>query len=264
MPSEYLTDTTSTEISPLTRKAHITDRWSILDTPNGGYLLVLAAKAMAEHLPHKCPLTVTGHYHEKTDEGEAILETEVIKERHTITTAATKLRQGGVEKARFTGTYTTLPESGYTYMQTEAPTIAAPEECVPFPHVVPINHRFDLRFTPETAGWITTGETTEQAELYGWNRFSDGTEPDIFSLLLFADATPPAVFARTGTKGWVPTIELTVHIRQKPAKGWLKFRFRTRFITNDLLEEDGELWDSEGKLVAISRQMAKLRMDEIA
>ena len=82
------------------------------------------------------------------------------------------------------------------------------------------------------------------------------------SLLLIADSVPRAIFARIGPVGWIPTMEMTVHPRQKPAKGWMKFRFFTRFVTNDFLEDDGELWDSEGKLVAICRQTGKLMLPE--
>ena len=33
-------------------------------------------------------------------------------------------------------------------------------------------------------------------------------------------------------------------------------RFHTEFIQNGFLQEDGEVWDSEGTLVAQSRQLA--------
>ena len=36
---------------------------------------------------------------------------------------------------------------------------------------------------------------------------------DIFSLIFFSDSMTPPVYNRLGSRGWVPSIELTVHIR---------------------------------------------------
>ncbi|MFZ2345984.1 MAG: hypothetical protein WAW08_15430 [Candidatus Microthrix parvicella] len=41
-----------------------------------------------------------------------------------------------------------------------------------------------------------------------------------------------------------------------PAPGWLACVFTTRFVTDGVIEEDGEIWDSEGHLVAQGRQLA--------
>ena len=56
----------------------------------------------------------------------------------------------------------------------------------------------------------------------------------------------------------VPTIELTVHIRAVPAPGWLRTVMSTRFLMDGYLEEDGEIWDSTGTLVAQSRQFGMI------
>ena len=77
---------------------------------------------------------------------------------------------------------------------------------------------------------------------------------------MFADAFPPPAFSVYGLLGWVPTLELTVQLRARPAPGPVQARLYTRHITNGVVEEDGEYWDSEGQLVAISRQTAKIRL----
>ena len=74
------------------------------------------------------------------------------------------------------------------------------------------------------------------------------------SLLLFADAFRPAVHTVAPT-AWVPTVELTVHVRARPVPGWLAASFRTRFLVEGYLEVDGEVWDTAGHLVALSRQL---------
>src|SRR5207249_1047345 len=73
----------------------------------------------------------------------------------------------------------------------------------------------------------------------------------------------PAVFDMGVSAGaiaaWVPTVELTVHVRGRPGPGWIAASFRTKFLCDGYFEEDGELWDSTGRLVALSRQLAVTR-----
>jgi hypothetical protein len=49
-----------------------------------------------------------------------------------------------------------------------------------------------------------------------------------------------------------------VHIRGRPAPGWLACRTLTRHVIGGFHEEDFEIWDSTGALVAQSRQFAVL------
>ena len=89
----------------------------------------------------------------------------------------------------------------------------------------------------------------------GYIRFADGRAPDTRSLVLFADAFPPSVFSSLGVVGWVPTVELTVHVRARPAPGWIKAVFTTDDLSGGRMIESGKLWDSQGRLVAQSRQL---------
>ena len=78
--------------------------------------------------------------------------------------------------------------------------------------------------------------------------------------LLMADAFPPAVFGLLGQVGWVPTIELTVHLRRRPVSGgWLLGQFWSHDLSDGRVVEDGALWDSAGHLVVQSRQLALVR-----
>jgi len=82
----------------------------------------------------------------------------------------------------------------------------------------------------------------------------------LLSLVFFLDTMSPPIFNRLGSRGWVPSIELTVHLRAKPAPGPVLMRGRSDFVTTGFIGEDDEIWDSEGNIVAEARQMAKLRM----
>ncbi len=71
------------------------------------------------------------------------------------------------------------------------------------------------------------------------------------------DALPPVAFD-LGRPGWAPTLELTVHVRAKPAPGPLRVRHATRNVAGGHFEEDCEVWDSADRLVAQGRQLARM------
>ena len=96
------------------------------------------------------------------------------------------------------------------------------------------------------------------AETGGWIRTADGDPVDDVLLAVLTDAWPPAVFARFTEPTGVPTIELTIHFRGAPdeAREWCLVRFRTLEVADGYLEETGEIWSEDGRLLAESRQLA--------
>jgi acyl-CoA thioesterase len=95
----------------------------------------------------------------------------------------------------------------------------------------------------------------------GWLRFTDPAPIDAHHLVQAADAWVPALFGVMGDHQGVPTVDLTVHLRRQPEPGydgWLAVRMRTRLAAEGFLEEDGEIWDASGRLLAQSRQLALL------
>ena len=256
---EFTEDTKVEKVSETHWKGEVTPRWSVGSIPNGGYLMGVAAQVLKEGLSHPDPLTITGHYLDRAEEGPVDIDFELMRSGRSVSTGCVKLIQGGVERARFTASFGDLDKTkGETWVGTKPPSWPNPETCITHPNTLTIHDRIDMRFAPEEGAWIN-GELGDKAEHVLVNRFTDGSNADPLSLLFFTDCVPPTVFALYGTAGWVPTLELTVQVRARPAPGDLLCRFTTRYLTNGLLEEDGEIWDSNNQLVALSRQLAKYR-----
>ncbi len=178
------------------------------------------------------------------------------------------LHQGGRDHVRATAVLGDLDGLRGPTLASARSTVPPLEDCVsisdgPGPGGIgppEIFRHFDVRLAPGTrwlAGDRPEPTGTEEARIEGWTRFADGRDPDATSLLLFADAFPPAVLD-LHRAGWVPTLQFSVYLRARPAAGWLQGSFRTRSMVGGLLEEDGELFDSAGQLVALARQLALL------
>jgi hypothetical protein len=239
-------------------------RWNIGDNPNGGYLLAIAVRAMLADSGRPDPLSVTAHYLAPPSAGAATVRTEVVKAGRTFAHLTASLVQGDRERLRVLGVFGDLSaQQGPTRVSATPPDVPPPEECISLAELtrragrqIPeAMNRYEMVLPPDSP-WGRPGEF-DPFELTGWIRFRDGTEPNQISAVTFADAFPPALLGSVAV-GWVPTVELTVHVRSRPAPGWMLGQFRTRFLLDGLMEEDGELWDSEQRPVALSRQLALL------
>lgn len=244
----------------VTYRGAIHPGWDVVGNANGGYLLAIGARAMAAATrPH--PVTLTAHFLSPGKAGPVTVEPQVIKEGRTFATVRAELRSEERLLVSLLGTFgdlTTL--DGPVRVDAEPPELPRPEECVrvepsPAGFPPPLTDKIDLRLHPVDAGFIR-GQTTGMAEIRGWFRPLAGEELDVFLLLLAVDAFPSAIYNSGLPVSWTPTLELTTHIRGLPRPGWLRCRFTTKFITGGMLEEDGEVWDESGQLVAQSRQLA--------
>ena len=264
---EYDVDTAVEDLGDNRFRARLSSGYSIGAYPNGGYLLGIFVSAMGRTTSLPDPLAVSAHHVSASQHlRPADVEVDVVRAGRSYATLAARMHQDGVERVRVLATYGDLGAGdGATVELGTPPDLPPPDACLgrdaltPPPNALDaeIRNRFDVRFHPDTLGWRRPGGRTGRGEVGGWVRFADGREPDSQSLVLVADAMPPAVFD-LAPGGWVPTLEFTVYIRARPRSGWLRAWFRTRHLRNGLLEEDGEVWDSGGVLVAQSRQLARL------
>lgn len=246
----------------LAYQTEISSRWSINGVPDGGYLMAILANAMQRHSDREANPIITANYLSRCEPGEARVKVEKIGQSKQFERFQASLEQDGIEKIRAIGTFTgTSLECPIERYESGAPNLSPPEQC---PKVPPLPDytlfdQMDIRLDPACAGWMTTGELSDRSQIEGWIRFREERQFDMAAILLAMDSFPPAVMSSQGVVAWVPTIEMTVNIRHLPKSSWLRGIFRTRYITCGLLEEDGELWDAEDQLVAISRQIAQYR-----
>lgn len=234
---------------------------------HGGYLMTVASRAMALAVDRPDPVTVTAHFLRPPTVGDAEVRTEVVRPGGRHATVAARLLQDGVECVRLIGTYADLSTaSGVTDQRREPPqrraadeladpvalADAAPEGSFPIPDLF---RSLQLRSDPRTWGWAL-GQPDGTGTMQSWCRLHDDEPLDSHGLLFLADVLPPAMFNLGGPLGWVPTVELTVHVRRRPPAGWVDAEFRTASVTDGYGEEDGELWSEDGHLLALSRQSA--------
>jgi acyl-CoA thioesterase len=245
-------------------EAELADGWVVGGGVNGGYVLAVIGNAIGTALPAKPdPITMSAYFLSPSTPGPATVAVDVRRDGGRFATVAAEISQGGTTRIATLATFGEVRDSGD--VRTTATEIDLPplEECVSnefappeVKKIAPLMERFDMRFHPDHVGWVV-GTPSGRGELSAWFRLIDGRDPDPLELLMVVDALPPVTFD-LGQMGWAPTLELTAHIRARPAPGWLKVRHATRNVAGGMFEEDCEVWDSAGRLVAQSRQLALL------
>ena len=261
--SQFDDETRVTPAGPGRFSGTVHPAWNIGANPNGGYLLAIAAQALRQATPtHPDPLSITTHYLRPGQPGQPCsMDVQVLRSGRTLSTVQATLTQDGGARLVL------MAAMGDLGADAAPPVITLPPPDMPPPEAcpgrsgsaqgvgLPILDRLDIRLHPAQAEPGAAG----QARVSGWIRFADGRSPDPLACLLMADAFPPAVFGLLGMVGWVPTIELTVHLRARPAPGWLLGAFEAQDLRDGRVIENGALWDSRGQLVAQSRQLALVR-----
>jgi acyl-CoA thioesterase len=243
-----------------TRVGEIHPGWDILGNANGGYLLAIVARAAADAAGRPDPVTVTAHYLAPGKPGPVHVDARVLRSGRRFATVSATLSTADRPLVAVLGTFGDLTSArGPERVEARPPELPPPDECIPltptdtFPP--PFAGKVDMRLHPDDVPF-SSGPSKRSPRVRGWFRLPHGEPLDTLGLLVAVDAFPPTSFNANLPVAWTPTIELTAHIRARPVTGWMRCMFTTRFITGGFLEEDGEVWDETGRLVAQSRQLA--------
>lgn len=265
-------DTTIETVAPGHHRARLGDGWWIGPGPNGGYMaaVMLRAIAAATNDPARAPRSLTVHYVRRPERGVADIHTTIERAGRSLSTVSARLVQDGgvvavavaaLSVARRTTRALALPAAG---MPEVIPSSRAQRwHAAEGSPAAGFHEQFEMRWAIPETPW----SGSKAARSAAWVRLAEPRAIDAAVLALYADALPPAVFSVA--RAWedvgpVPTIDLTVHFRAPlplaavAADDFLLCHFVTRAVSEGFLEEDGEIWTADGRLVAQSRQLAIL------
>ncbi|MAV61573.1 MAG: thioesterase [Gammaproteobacteria bacterium] len=245
------------------------------NTPHGGYLMALMQKALTNILPHSTAISSSVQYLDRIDAKPFELEVDVFKKSRGSSSGIVKLKQDNKICTTFTGTCSDFEfMKGYDDLQKPLPKIFNESNKKDY---VKMNYdKISKGFTP---AFIQQLECLIHPDHAWWNRQAkqnnqdnearcaaflemEGGKPDQFCLSFYSDILPPVVSNKYGPLGWIPTITLTTHIRQLPTTSEVYADFKASDINKGYFEQDCNIWDLDGNLVASSRQLTRILKSE--
>ena len=248
-------------------------KYFVGNTPHGGYLLALMNKAMTKILPHPSAINSNIYYLDRTEPEPAELHVEVVRRSKGSSMGQVKL----IQNNKITCLYSSICSDfqymkGHSGLETPMPEIINSVQQDDFKVMNYENFKLgstpsfiqqlNMSVHPDHAWWdreISTDAAEARCSAY---LELQGGVADTFVLSYLADILPPVVQNKYGPLGWVPTLTLTCNIRQLPKTNLLFIDGIAKDISNGYFEQDCNIWDMSGNLVATSRQLAKILKSE--
>lgn len=266
MIGELELDSTAERVGDGVHVLALSERWGLDDGRlNGGYQLSVALRALASEVPLPDPVVASASYLRPAMPGPARVLTEVVRSGRRLATGTSRIVQPGPDGAErdvllLEATFADLAASPAEPQDlTAAPDLPPFEQCTTFGGAeapaavaqVGRRMRYGMAGLP---GWVR-GEPSGDPRAEFWFAFADGSDATLLDLAFVVDGAAPVVLELGRGSS---TAQLTVHLREHPAPGPVRCRTVTNHLAHGLHEEDVEVWDSRGALVAQSRQLALL------
>ena len=263
MPSRFATDTAVSALGDGRYSAVIDPTWWIIRGPNGGYLAAIVVRAILAEVAGTGQRlrSLTLHYLRAPVAGPCTVEVAVERRGRTLTSCSVRVTQE--DRLVILGLAATAEDRpGPAFSDLPLPAVEPPADPTPplptAPGAPDIPMRAHYEMQPRLGPAQLRGDIRDEALTGGWLRLADPEPVDDAVVAALADAWTPAVFTRIAEPLGVPTVDLTIHFRDAPPArpDWTFVRFRSRHASDGYVEEDGELWSSDGRLLAQCRQLA--------
>ena len=250
-------------------EADIDERWWVVRGPHGGYLAAIILRALLEVQPDpsRHVRSFTTHFVAAPTAGHLEIHASIERTGRSMTFASARAVQGNRPIALALAAFS-VPWAGLEFDDNPAPEVPGPDEGFPVPvegdGIPKFLGNFDMR-------WLF-GERpfsgADEAVVGGWFRLREPVIADAPVVATLLDAWAPAVFPKATQLVVAPTVDLTMHFRcPLPLEGAVSEdfylgRFRSTLAREGFFEEDGEIWDKHGHLIAQSRQLALALLPE--
>lgn len=229
----------------------LSDRWSIGDSPNGGYVMSMALNAAKTHLsssnqviPHPDPLSMTAYYVNKSIEFQPIdIHLRIIKQSKGTTNLHIQMKQENIIRSEYLAVFGKLPppapspssnnnseshnnsnsEIGLTFSHKTPIQLPSRSQCIlvnaplrRYGNALKIYRELDVKVAPDNPflkGFFEQ-KLGEKAFFEGWMKFSDAKKPCLTSMAFLNDSLPPILNIKPSN--WIPTFQFTVHFWSHP------------------------------------------------
>lgn len=239
----------------------LNDNWFFKAAPNGGFMAAIAAKAAKRVLPHSTLISLNAQFLQPASIGKLDIKVDELRSGKRFSQASVTISQSD----NICVAVQLICASGDTAQQphcddTITPDIAALRHCIRLPEgEIQFRSQVNTRIHPAHYDALQSGSQAAM-RLWGWAEMDDQRPSDDLALVIFGDAFPRAMVARTGLIGWIPTLDYSVQIMRQPVPGPILCAFNSTTLQQGLIEESGQLWDSDNNLVAVCRQTAAPRI----
>jgi acyl-CoA thioesterase len=246
--------------------AEIAPDWRAGRGPHGGYLAAILLRALIETVADaaRAPRSLTIHYARAPEHGPVQISTTIERQGRSLSTLSARMQQEGELIAIVLAAFS-MPWGGPELSDVWMPEVELPD---PSREGIKMIRRGGPEFArhivlqPRMEGSVFGGGE-QPMQVRGWIGLAEPRPIDALSLAFFSDALIPAPYMRMSEPAAVPTVDLTVHFRERlhaaadadPRELCLA-QTTTELIHDGFFIEDGLIWAADGTLLAHSRQLA--------
>jgi acyl-CoA thioesterase len=264
--SKFDRDTAVWHIEDGAFDAEVAADWRAGRGPHGGYLAAMLLRALSESVKDdtRDPRSLTIHYLRAPEPGPIRISTVIERKGRSLSTLSARMHQGqqliAIALAAFSKPWGG-PEIANVQMPQVEPADPLREGVKLIEHGGPeFAHHIVLQPRIDGMPFVDDGQPMQ---IRGWIGLAEPRPIDALSLAFFSDALIPAPYMRLSEPAAVPTVDLTVHFRERarPApdadpRELCLAQTSTELIRDGFFVEDGLIWAADGTLLAHSRQLA--------